>query len=84
MCTFQTPFMGTSIEETVMKIKSCKYKALPKQWSPFIKQTVSSLLSYDQEKRPSINALLRTPPIKKHIRALLSDTTYKNEFATTL
>ena len=67
MCAMRPPFNANSLPALALKISRGDYGSVPSNYSPEIKRVIADLLQVDPAKRPTINELLKSPPIKSRI-----------------
>lgn len=68
MCALQPPFNATSLHQLAQRIVGGKFDRLPKHYSGPLTALVSSLLTKDTRRRPTINDVLKVPIIDRRIK----------------
>lgn len=78
------PFDASSLPMLYVKIIRGSYPPIPNIYSKDLRSLVNLLLTVDNDKRPSINDILRLPYIKSRIRSFLTEMEYNDEFSNTI
>lgn len=68
LSALRPPFTAENQLALAMKIKSGKIEDLPEQYSQDLQKTIKMMLKLEQEKRPSIEALVSLPQISLRLR----------------
>ena len=84
MLTLRTPWNCRDLTELGKQICNNKYPPLPESYSWPLKNIVQMCLQKNPSQRPTINAILNMPLIKKRIKNYLQDDLFKQEFSHTL
>ena len=84
MITLRPPWNCRDLTELGVQICKSKYPPLPEGYSWPLKNIVQMCLQKNPSQRPTINAILNMPLIKKRIRNYLQDDLFKQEFSHTL
>jgi serine/threonine protein kinase len=70
-CALKPPFQAENYLSLAMKIKDGKINRIPKQYSDDLQNIIKSMLSIDQDQRPSIQELVaNTPRINIKVREI--------------
>jgi serine/threonine protein kinase len=70
-CALKPPFQAENYLSLAMKIKDGKINRIPKQYSDDLQNIIKSMLSIDQDHRPSIQELVaNTPRINIKVREI--------------
>eukprot|EP01017_Pseudomicrothorax_dubius_P032782 TRINITY_DN4329_c0_g1_i10.p1 TRINITY_DN4329_c0_g1~~TRINITY_DN4329_c0_g1_i10.p1 ORF type:complete len:460 (-),score=128.56 TRINITY_DN4329_c0_g1_i10:359-1738(-) len=84
LCALRPPFDGDSLHHLALKIVKGTYSPIPSQYSRELKNLITSMLSLDAARRPTINQILKQPIITNRIKCFLSDSLMRNEFSHTI
>ena len=84
LCTLKPPFDGCSIRQLGMNIVRGTYPPLPQHFSKDLKNLVSSQLTIDPNKRPTVGHMLKMPFIMSRIRNVLTESVRFQEFSHTI
>ena len=85
LCALDVPIKAANLHDLYKRIMGfTKVPALPRQYSENVKQIISSMLTVDASKRPSINDLLSHPAIKPRITKFMSEEEILKEFSSDL
>ena len=84
LMTFKMPFNAVSLPLLSIKINRGVYKPPPSSYSKEIRDLLKSCLTVDQNKRPSIDDILKLPLIKKRINNFLKEVQYDQDLLCTM
>lgn len=85
MCALDVPIKAPNLHELYKRIMNFRsVPALPRQYSASVRELVSSMLTVDASKRPSVADLLSHAAIKTRVSQLLSAEEQAAEFAHTV
>lgn len=80
LCTFKYPFCGRDDGELFRKIMKGSYKPIPDTYSEPLQELISSLLTIDPEKRPTVDQILSTPLLSHKVSEYVKSDLFKEEF----
>lgn len=69
----QVPFLGRDEFQIIKQIKNCEAPPTADRAGDELKELVSSLMTYEPEKRPTITEVLKTPIISQALTNLLQN-----------
>ena len=80
MCSLQSPFWGSTVNELFEKISNGEYHPIPIIYSDDLRTFIDSMLNTDPLLRPNINEVICHPLLKSFVMDFVNSKEFKKEY----